>query len=93
MEQCEECGSMFEEPIKRDCYDICDDCYDKLTKLTKHLSDRDNRMQMAEMASFWANNLYHNDPKEALLKGFFACVMPEYPALKVKKFIREACKK
>ena len=85
--QCDECGSMFIEPIHRDCFDICDTCYNKMQERLTWLSDRDNRMYLAKAASFWANN---EGTKAAQLAGFFACVMPEYPALKVRAFIKAA---
>lgn len=85
--QCEECAKMFKEPIKRDCFDICNECYDKMQDRIKWANE--NRMELARMSLCYAQSI---GTKEAKMRGFFACVMPEYPQLKVNKFIRESCK-
>lgn len=81
--QCEECGSGFLEPIKRDCFDICDECYTKMQERIKWANE--NRMELSRMALCYANSV---GDKEAKLRGFFACVMPELPQVRVNKLIR-----
>ena len=73
---------------RNECEDMCDNCYGKLQERIGYMSDRDKRMEVAEVAVFWANRLHHTNQKEADIRAYMACVMPEYPQHKVEKLIK-----
>jgi len=93
MEDCQRCGKDFTITDGREvAMDICDDCNNHLQRL----GDRDYRMEYtrATVAYIDASAGYNNERrKEMNLRGFFACVMPEYPLKKVEKVVKAICRK
>lgn len=89
-ENCAECGNrLIVSKARTECEDMCNECYKKLQDRVEYMSDRNNRMEVAEAAVFWANRIHHTNQKEADLRAFMACVMPEYPKHKLEKTIRQ----